>query len=66
MERKRKPTLEERIAADPELQEIFSTYDDDWMLERMKQRHRAEKQRLEHEARRRARLRRLTFGLLGR
>ncbi len=67
------PTLEERIAADPELQEIFAEDNTEWMLRRLKERHREQKARaaLEAEravllARRKARLRRLTFGLLGR
>jgi hypothetical protein len=61
-----RPTLDERIAADPELQEIFSEYSTEAMLERLRMRHRERKEREAAEARRRARLRRWTFGLLGR
>jgi hypothetical protein len=72
MTSKRKPTLNERIAADPELQEILERNDDE-LIERVKQGNREMRARKEQEARRRerderrqARLRKLTFGLLGR
>ncbi|MBI4171152.1 MAG: hypothetical protein HY511_00180 [Actinobacteria bacterium] len=68
----RKKSLSERLAEDPELREAMEGTEER-MIERIKQGHRERLQRearevarREREKRRRARLRRLTFGLLGR
>jgi hypothetical protein len=54
-----------RYSDDPELAAAFEE-NERWMIERVKQAHRDRLEREAREARRRARLRRLTFGLLGR
>jgi hypothetical protein len=54
-----------RIESDPELKAAMEGHEEDF-IERIKQGYRDRLAREEREARRRARLRRLTFGLLGR
>ena len=54
-----------RIDSDPELKAALEGTEE-WMIERVKRGYRDRLEREAREARRRARLRRLTFGLLGR
>ena len=54
-----------RIESDPELKAAMEGHEEAF-IERIKQGHRDRLAREAREARRRARLRRLTFGLLGR
>jgi hypothetical protein len=54
-----------RIESDPELKAAMEGHEERF-VERIKQGHRDRLAREEREARRRERLRRLTFGLLGR
>ena len=72
MEPRKKKSLSERMREDPELMAALEGSEERF-IERIKQGHRERLQRearevarREREERRRARLRRLTFGLLGR
>jgi len=56
---------EERIESDPELKAALEG-SEDALVEGIKRRYRQQVENERREARRRARLRRLTFGLLGR
>ena len=58
-------STKKRSESDPELREILAGSDDDF-VERLKELHRDRLARHARENRRRARLRRLTFGVLGR
>lgn len=58
-------TKKTRYSDDPELAAAFEE-NESWMIERVKRGYRDRLEREAREERRRARLRRLTFGLLGR
>ena len=58
-------SLDQRIESDPELKEALAG-SDDVLIEGIKRRYRERLAEERRDERRRARLRRLTFGLLGR